>query len=199
LVAPILVVALGYRVFRMRGVVVAGVVAAILAGVLWLGSSYLRERTIHSFEELQAYVATDAANSTGQHVEFLRKSVLIVAAAPLIGHGTGTIAEQFRLAAAGQTGAAASIATVNPHNQIFAVAIELGLVGAAVLLAMWCAHFMLFRGADLFAWIGMIVVLQNVASCLVNSHLFDFTQGWLYVFGVGVAGGMVLRPGAAKP
>jgi hypothetical protein len=28
---------------------------------------------------------------------------------------------------------------------------------------------------------------------MFNSHLFDFTQGWTYVFGVGVAGGMVLR------
>jgi O-antigen ligase len=32
---------------------------------------------------------------------------------------------------------------------------------------------------------------------LFNSHLFDFTQGWIYVFGVGVAGGMILRGRAA--
>jgi O-antigen ligase len=32
-----------------------------------------------------------------------------------------------------------------------------------------------------------------VVSSLFNSHLFDFTQGWIYVFGVGVAGGMILR------
>jgi hypothetical protein len=28
---------------------------------------------------------------------------------------------------------------------------------------------------------------------MFNSHLFDFSQGWLYVFGVGVIGGTVLR------
>ena len=69
----------------------------------------------------------------------------------------------------------------------------------AVLLAMWAAHFMLFRGAGLVTWIGMIIVVQNVVSSLFNSHLFDFSQGWLYVFGVGVAGGTVLnkRGGAA--
>jgi len=32
-----------------------------------------------------------------------------------------------------------------------------------------------------------------VVSSTVNSHLFDFSQGWLYVFGVGVAGGTVLK------
>ena len=38
-----------------------------------------------------------------------------------------------------------------------------------------------------------IVVVQNIVSSMFNSHLLDFSQGWLYVLGVGVAGGMVLR------
>jgi hypothetical protein len=68
---------------------------------------------------------------------------------------------------------------------------------------MWAAHVLLFRGAGLMAWIGTIIVVQNFLSSLVNSHLFDFSQGWLYVFGVGVVGGTVLRdarfPVAASP
>ena len=43
------------------------------------------------------------------------------------------------------------------------------------------------------AWVGTVVVVENVVSSLAHSHLFDFTHGWLYVFGVGVAGGMMLR------
>jgi TRAP-type C4-dicarboxylate transport system permease small subunit len=62
-----------------------------------------------------------------------------------------------------------------------------------VLVAMWIAHLLLFSGGGLTAWVGMAVVVQNVASSTFNSHLFDFTSGWLYVFGVGVVGGMVLR------
>src|SRR5262249_28460133 len=112
--------------------------------------------------------------------------------APVIGHGTGSIEQEFRRVRVGETGAA-SEAPVNPHNQTFAVAIQLGLLGAAVLLAMWAAHFVLFRASGLVAWIGMIIVVQNVISSLFNSHLFDFSQGWLYVFGVGVAGGSVLK------
>jgi hypothetical protein len=192
-VAPVLVIALGYRQFGMRGVAAAGLIAVALAGVLWFGSSNLRARIFHSGDELRAYLHTNVANATGLHIEFLRKSLKIVDGAPLIGHGTGSIAEQFRLAAAGENGTAAAVATVNPHNQIFAVAIELGLIGAVVLLAMWTAHFMLFRGGGMTAWIGTIIVVQNVVSSIANSHLFDFSQGWLYVFGVGVAGGMVLR------
>jgi hypothetical protein len=70
---------------------------------------------------------------------------------------------------------------------------SLGLAGAAVLLAMWTAHYLLFRTAGWTAWVGTVVVVENVISSLAHSHLFDFTHGWLYVFGVGVAGGMMLR------
>jgi hypothetical protein len=35
-----------------------------------------------------------------------------------------------------------------------------------------------------------LVVVQNIVSSLLNSHLFDFHEGWMYVMGVGVAGGM---------
>ncbi|MGZ8372511.1 MAG: O-antigen ligase family protein, partial [Rhodoplanes sp.] len=43
-----------------------------------------------------------------------------------------------------------------------------------------------------------VVVVQNIVSSLFNSHLFDFTQGWTYVFGVGVLGGLVMR-GSRSP
>ena len=92
----------------------------------------------------------------------------------------------------GGTGSAAT-ATTNPHNQTFAVAIQLGLAGAVVLWAMWIAHLLLFRGSGLAEWIGFVVVVQNIVGSLFNSHLFDFGQGWVYVVGVGVAGGAVLR------
>ena len=191
-VAPVLIIVLGWRLFSAKGVVAACLVTAALAAALWVTSSYLRERTLDSIKDLRTYYTANKVNSTGLHFEFLKKSVSIIEEAPIVGHGTGSIAEQFRLAAAGESGAAGTL-TVNAHNQIFAVAIELGILGAVVLLAMWAAHLMLFRGAGLAAWIGTIVVLQNVVSSLFNSHLFDFSQGWLYVFGVGVAGGMMLR------
>jgi hypothetical protein len=58
---------------------------------------------------------------------------------------------------------------------------------------MWLSHLLLFRGEGLVAWIGLLIVVQNIFTSLFNSHLFDFHEGWMYVLGVGVAGGMVLR------
>jgi len=196
--APILMVLLGWRQFRLKGAVVAGLVGCLLAAGAWTGSPYLRGRLITAVHDVAAYRASRADNDVGDHVEFIKKSLTFVAGAPFIGHGTGSIAEMFRRSSIGESGAA-GIPTVNPHNQIFAVAIQLGLLGAILLLAMWLAHYLLFRAPGFAAWIGTVVVVENVISSLTSSHLFDFMHGWLYVVGVGVAGGMVLRGDATVP
>jgi hypothetical protein len=192
LVAPVLILLLGWRHFRWKGLVGAVLLFSLVGGPAAFESPYLRMRLSNSVVEFEAWRKNDAVNATALHLQFLEEALSFVAAAPFVGHGTGSIAAQYRKEAFGETGAA-GVASVNPHNQILAVAIQLGLLGAAVLIAMWGAHFMLFRGSGLLDWIGIIIVTDNVVSSLVNSHLFDFTQAWFYVFGVGVAGGMALR------
>jgi len=98
-----------------------------------------------------------------------------------------------RRSTVGEQGSAAA-PTVNPHSQIFAVAIELGLAGTALLLAMRAAHCFLFHSPDLTGWIGTVVVFQNIISSLTSPHLFDFVHGWLYMLG-----GMILRRRATTP
>jgi O-antigen ligase len=191
-VAPALAVLLGWRICRGKGVLVAAILAVVIGAVALFASPSLRERMNQSIEEIQTYRATDAATSIGMHAAFLKESVAIIASAPIIGHGTGSIPEQFRHITAGQSGAAA-VVSVNPHNQTFGVAIQLGILGAIALWAMWIAHLLLFRGEGVAAWLGTVVVVENIGSSIAHSHLFDFTHGWLYVFAVGVLGGMVLQ------
>ncbi|MGA7682692.1 MAG: ligase, partial [Pseudolabrys sp.] len=50
-----------------------------------------------------------------------------------------------------------------------------------------------FRGNNFVEWIGLVIVVQNIVGSLFNSHLFDFVQGWVYVVGVGVAGGIMSK------
>jgi O-antigen ligase len=81
----------------------------------------------------------------------------------------------------------------NPHNQTLNVAVQWGAIGVVLLWAMWIVHLRLFRGEGLVAWIGLLAVVQNIFTSLFNSHIFDFHEGWMYVLGVGVAGGMMLK------
>jgi hypothetical protein len=182
---------------RARGIVVLSAGTILIGAIGWMSSPYLRGRIVQIWTDFQSYEASDARNSSGERVEFAKKSIAFIREAPIIGHGTGSMPALFTKSAIGQSGAAAA-ATTNPHNQTFAVAIQLGLIGAGVLWAMWIAHLLLFRGPGLVEWIGFVVVVQNIVGSLFNSHLFDFTQGWVYVFGVGVAGGMVLKRQSPK-
>ena len=87
----------------------------------------------------------------------------------------------------------------NPHNQTLHVAVQWGAIGIVVLYAMWLFHLLLFRGEGWLSWIGLLVIVQNILGSLFNSHLFDFVEGWMYVLGVGVAGGMTLTARQSQP
>jgi O-antigen ligase len=64
----------------------------------------------------------------------------------------------------------ASEVTVNPHNQTFAIAIQLGVMGTLALWAMWIAHFLLFRSGGITAWLGTVIVVDNVVCSTVHSR-----------------------------
>jgi O-antigen ligase len=191
-VMPVLILLLGLRRFGWKGLVGALLLAAVLAGVLWASSPYMRARIGSVVAEAQHSRTDVFQTSTGQRLEFWQKSLGFVQQAPVFGNGTGSIRPLFAKAAAGETGAA-GVAADNPHQQTFVVAIQLGLLGAAVLWGMWIVHFLLFRVPGFLPWLGLVVVTQNIVSSLFNSHLFDFNQGWLYVLGVGILGGATLR------
>jgi O-antigen ligase len=176
---------------NVRGRVIVFAGAFLVGTVAWMSSPYLRGRTEAIWVDLKKYETTDERTSSGERLEFWKKSAEFVRDAPIMGHGTGTILSLFEKSASGKTGVA-GVAAANPHNQTFAVAIQLGFVGVLVLWAMWLAHFILFRASGLVAWIGLVLVVQNMIGSLFNSHLFDFVQGWTYVIGVGVAGGILL-------
>src|SRR6266566_139450 len=142
-VLPILIILLGWRWAGWRGAILACVAAGAFAAGTWFSSPYLRERIQRAIDDVEIYRTTHVHNDVGDHIEFLKKSIAFVGEAPVIGHGTGSIPELFRRSTVGQTGAAA-VVSVNPHNQILAVAIQIGALGAALLLAMWVAHLVLF-------------------------------------------------------
>jgi O-antigen ligase len=196
-VLPALIVVYGFRQAGWKGIAGAGVAVAILAAIVWTTSPYVRQRVTGIYTESENYEQTKDATSSGLRLAFWQKSIEIIKRAPLIGHGTGTIVDQFRRATAGQSGADA-IGSANPHNQTFAVGIQLGLLGIVVLWAMWIAHLLHFRGSGLVAWSGLVVVTANIVGSLFNSFVFDFTEGWIYVLGVGVIAGMLQRRDAGR-
>ena len=191
-IIPALILAYGLRFFGWRGLIGAAALGLVIVASVWTTSGYIRERVTAIYTEAVQAETKNVRTSSGERIAFWTKSIDFIASAPLIGHGTGSITEMYRQAAIGGSGVS-GVVTTNPHNQTFAVGIQLGFLGIVVLWMMWVSQLALFRSEDLIGWIGLVVVVQNIVGSLFNSFIFDFTEGWLYVVGVGVAGGMIRR------
>lgn len=188
---PIMLAVFALLHLRLRTAVAALCAAALLAAVVWNVSPHLRATVSKFFTDYQRTAIQNNESGIGSRLLYWQKSLRFFADAPVIGHGTGSTRGLFEQAAIGEVGARAQVVT-NPHNQTLNVAVQWGVIGIVLLYAMWLVHLLLFRGDGLASWIGLMVVVQNVFTSLFNSHLFDFHEGWMYVLGVGVAGGMIL-------
>jgi O-antigen ligase len=189
---PIMLAVFALLHLRWRSIVIIVCATAVLSGLAWAASPTLRWTTATFLRDYQLYKEQNIPTSIGLRLEFWQKSLRFISEAPIFGHGTGSIRGLFEEAAVDKAGAAAEV-VANPHNQTLNVAIQWGAIGIVVLYAMWLLHLLLFRGEGLATWIGLMVVVQNIFTSLFNSHIFDFNEGWMYVLGVGIAGGMVLR------
>jgi O-antigen ligase len=192
----VLLVVIALQRFAWKGTLAVLIAGAVFAGLAWTTSSKLRARVYAVAQEVHEYRVQDEMTSSGLRLEFWRKSIQLIADAPVFGHGTGTVLDLFRGLASEGHGASSEV-TDQPHNQTFQIAIQLGFFGAVLLWAVWISHLFMFRGGGLAAWLGVGVVVQNMVACLFNTYLLEFTFGWIYVFGVGVLGGMMFRQRAS--
>ena len=197
---PILLILFAVKYLNRRRAVYFLLFAAVIEFAAMFSSPYLRDRvgrTVQDYKvDREPNVDPDTnfagATSNGLRLTYWRISIRSISEAPFFGHGTGSTQQLFSREAEGKSGEWGNIIR-NPHNQTLYVAIQWGVLGCLVLYAMWYFHLQLFRGSSFASWIGLVIVVQNFISSLLNSHLFDFHEGWVYVLGVGVAGGMVAR------
>lgn len=197
-VVPVLFVLLAFVRLQWKGRIALALAGFVIVAAVWQSSSYLQQRVQYIGKELADHEHGGMTTSGAIRLAFWTRSLTLIEQAPLIGHGTAPFDTIFLNARTNETGLDAVI-TSNPHNQILAVALRLGAIGVGILLAMWAAHLLLFCGGGLVGWLGLVIVVQNIVSSLFNSHLLDFTQGWTYVFGVGILGGLMLRGSRSPP
>jgi O-antigen ligase len=174
-----------------RAVLIA--IPVILIIVLALSLSTPAQHRLAEFaSDIRADNIAQESVSTASRHDFWMKAIGFIRQAPLFGHGTGSTKSLFQALEASRPSPYGE-AVPDPHNQFFAIAIQVGLVGGALLLAMWAVHFLMFAGRDVAGILGQAVVLQNVVGSLFNSHLSTVTQGTLYCLAVGLLGGLVQR------
>jgi O-antigen ligase len=178
-----------------RSLLIAAPIALVVAIALWSSAPAQRRLAeiatdIHAVDGDKA--SSEATISTASRLDFWRKAVEFIKEAPLFGHGTGSTKSLYQSLEATRPSPYGE-AVPDPHNQFFAIAIQVGLVGGAILIVMWAVHFSMFVGGSFASAIGQAVVIQNFIGSLFNSHLSTVTQGMLYCLAVGLLGGIVQR------
>jgi len=178
-----------------RSLLIATPIVLVAAIALW-SSGPAQRRLAQIATDIHAVDSgkgnSEATLSTASRLDFWSKAVEFIEQAPLFGHGTGSTKSLYQSLEATRPSPYGE-AVPDPHNQFFAIAIQVGLVGGAILLAMWAAHFAMFVGGGFACAIGQAVMIQNFVGSLFNSHLSTVTQGMLYCLAVGLLGGIVLR------
>lgn len=192
LVAIFVIRAGGWRTAALVGVPVVLIVAASL-----LLSPAAQRRIGEMATDVTASNNGSETLSTASRIDFWSKAALFIKQAPLLGHGTGSIRPLYQSLEATRPSPYGQ-AVPDPHNQFLHVVLQVGLIGGALLLAMWAVHARLFMGRGLASTMGLAVVAQNFVGSLFNSHLSQVTQGMLYCLAVGMLGSLVLRAAAAE-
>ena len=177
-----------------RGIAITIPVAIVIA--IALSFSPAAKARLHEFLSGAEPLHANYDNfSTAARVYFWKQSGHLIASAPVLGHGTGSIASLYRNL--DQSKAFGYIP--DPHNQFLHTTLQVGLVGGALLIAMWLAHLVLFWGSGPIRAIGLAIVVQNILGSLFNSHISTVTQGTLYCLGVGLIGALIWTERLASP
>ncbi len=188
----ILVIAIGgWRTSFIVGIPMIIIVAATLA---------ISPGAKIRFSEMMGDVTAGAETtnvSTASRIDFWSKAAEFMKQAPLLGHGTGSIRPLYQSLEATRPSPYGE-AVADPHNQFLHIALQVGLIGGALLLAMWAAHFRLLAGRDFASTMGLGIFAMTVVGSLFNSHISQVTQGMLYCLGVGMLGAVVLQNKASR-
>lgn len=159
---------------------------AAAGGLVYAALHSQGSRLAETHEEISAYETADKGTSMGIRIVYYRRSLELMAERPIIGHGVGSVQEEFEAFARNNTGADAATGG-NPHNEFLLMGDQLGILGVALfvyfLVQIACSAFELYEPART---IVLAYLFAFVIGCFVNSLLLNFTEGNLFIFLVGI-------------
>ena len=177
------------RRWRWTTLAVPFVAFAVLSGA----SDHFRNRMALVVHEVQAYAQTGATNSSsGERLAFWGASAQAIAQRPLLGSGAGSWNHEY-LRIGGQN--VPQPTADNPHQLFLLWAVEGGLLGLALLLAvfgsLW-AYSMRLEPRD--AHTLQAIALALAISGMFNSMIFGIGMGDFFCVGLGILLAMYKHP-----
>jgi O-antigen ligase len=179
-----------------RGVAIAFALGIVLSCAAYVGSETFYLRVNDAIAEISDWKPDKPSEtSVGLRMEFYRASVQIMRERPLLGAGTGS----FPAAYAATVGGKQMAETANPHNEYLLIASQIGLVGLACLIFLFCRQWLLAGrlAQPLYRDLARGLVLMLVVGCLFNSLLLDHTEGLLFAWLSGLLFAAPIKPASS--
>jgi O-antigen ligase len=176
-----------------KGLLVAAIAVPLLfAGGYGLSPTF-RQRVDSARHEIAVF-DSNPNTSIGLRLLFWQYSWRIIKAKPLIGVGTGDFQPAY--ARVNKQFSPTMVATDNPHNQYILVLCQFGLVGLAVLLAIFFLQIRAaLRGRDDLRRLRMALPVFFLTIMLTESYLIVYETGFFFslfsavLFKTGESGG----------
>lgn len=177
-----------YREWRARGLAIAAVALAALAVIVIASpESTLHKRITLADDEFQQWrsgVPPESTNSIGLRLEYLRNTLAVIRAHPVLGVGTGGFPKAYADRVDGTGGAIAP----HPHNEFLMMIAQFGLAGLIVFVGLLATQWRLaarLPGRFDQAAARALVLTIAVAS-LLSSTLVDHAEGVFFVYMSGL-------------
>ena len=187
LLLALLLIYFCYCALRWKGLIAAAVVGVALFSAAYAFSPEFHQRIKLAMEEYSAWDPARASvitSSTGLRLEFYKHSLEIIAEHPLLGAGTGSFPKVY----ADKIKAEGVAPTRNPHNEYLLIAVQIGLIGAGLLLYLFYRQWRLasLLPTPLEGQLARALVLTIAVGCLLNSLLLDHVEGLFYAWMSGL-------------
>lgn len=169
-----------YERYRLKGLLLGIVTAAALATSVYLVSPSVHQRVEVTFSDIQKFRTSNTNTNDGIRMEFWENTATLIARHPVFGGGMGSFRPEYRAEALAH-GLGETHVTPNPHNEYLMVWSQTGLVGLALLLALWGVQ--CYRANSLgpqirFLTYGLLVTM--IVGDAFNSFILDNLEGHFY-------------------
>jgi O-antigen ligase len=177
-----------HRRSGIRGLFVGAMAVGLLVTFSYALSPVFQkrvEKTMAEMERAQVDSVASGRSSVGLRAEWYKNTAELIAAHPLVGVGTGSFARAYSELVTEPI----AVKPAHPHNQYLLSAVELGITGAGLLLAVFGMLWWKFQPRDghLYAELGQGAVVVLALGCGFNSLLVDHTEGLFFAWMVSAA------------
>jgi O-antigen ligase len=160
---------------------ILAVLAVILFLSLFINFSGKASRITEGIANTQAYlqpVPEQTESSMGQRYTFWTYSLKLMSENPILGHGTGSFSKEYQRVAYGE-----QFITQNPHNELFMIGVQLGLMGLLAYLGFLSSQFYSSKKLPIpEKWLAQGLLLSLLITSQFNTPFLDHTEGHWFAY-----------------